>query len=97
MAASTALVLPISDKRDTIAFSRHGTVRFHASCRLGQAIWSYVANGLVAFVATLHLYFFVLEMFLWTQPKSGGYSVSRKIVIVQAVPAILALILLWLA
>ena len=29
-------------------------------------IW--VANGLVALVAALHLYFLVLEMFLWTRP-----------------------------
>jgi len=119
---------------------------------------SYVANSLVALVAALHLYFLILEMFLWTKPKGlatfgntlekaqqsavlaanqglyngflaagliwglvhpnaafglqikaffllcvivaglyGGYSVSKKIVIVQALPAILALILLWLA
>lgn len=119
---------------------------------------NYVANGLVALVAALHLYFLVLEMFLWTKPKGlatfgntlekaqqsavlaanqglyngflaagliwglvhpnaafgfqikafflicvivaglyGGYSVSKKIVIVQAFPAILALILLCLA
>ncbi|MDB5605405.1 MAG: hypothetical protein JWP25_2305 [Bradyrhizobium sp.] len=29
-------------------------------------IW--IANGLVALVAALHLYFLVLEMFLWTKP-----------------------------
>src|SRR5581483_3594902 len=28
----------------------------------------YVANALVAVVAALHLYFLVLEMFLWTKP-----------------------------
>ena len=27
-----------------------------------------IANGLVALVAALHLYFLVLEMFLWTKP-----------------------------
>ncbi|MFN3586748.1 MAG: DUF1304 domain-containing protein [Moraxellaceae bacterium] len=27
-----------------------------------------MANGLVALVAVLHLYFLVLEMFLWTRP-----------------------------
>src|SRR5436309_9214224 len=27
-----------------------------------------LANGLVALVAVLHLYFLVLEMFLWTKP-----------------------------
>jgi putative membrane protein len=29
-------------------------------------IW--IANGLVALVAALHVYFLVLEMFLWTRP-----------------------------
>ena len=29
----------------------------------------YLANALVAIVAALHLYFLVLEMFLWTKPK----------------------------
>lgn len=119
---------------------------------------NYVANGLVALVAALHLYFLVLEMFLWTKPKGlatfgntlekaqqsavlaanqglyngflaagliwglvhpnpavgfqikaffllcvivaglyGGYSVSKRIVIVQALPAIVALALLWIA
>lgn len=29
---------------------------------------SMVANGLVALVAALHLYFLVLEMFFWTKP-----------------------------
>src|SRR5213592_3027124 len=28
----------------------------------------YLANALVALVAALHLYFLVLEMFLWTRP-----------------------------
>lgn len=115
----------------------------------------YVANALVALVAALHLYFLVLEMFLWTKPAGlkafgltpekaadsavlaanqglyngflaaglvwglvqgnpgfafqikaffllcvivaglyGAYSVSRKILYVQAVPAAIALILL---
>lgn len=119
---------------------------------------NYVANGLVALVAALHLYFLILEMFLWTKPKGlatfgntlekaqqsavlaanqglyngflaagliwglvhpyaafgfqiktffllcvivaglyGGYSVSKRIVIVQALPAIVALGLLWIA
>lgn len=117
-----------------------------------------VANGLVALVAALHLYFLVLEMFLWTKPTGlkvfgntpekaqasavlaanqglyngflaagliwgllhpdpavafqiktffllcvvvaglyGGYSVSRRIVVVQALPAAVALGLLGLA
>jgi putative membrane protein len=117
-----------------------------------------IANILVALVALLHVYFLVLEMFLWTTPRGlkafgntqtkaddsavlaanqglyngflaaglvwglvepapgvaleiktfflicvivaglyGAYSVSRKILFVQAAPAFLALILCWLA
>lgn len=40
----------------------------------------YVANTLVALVAALHLYFLVLEMFLWTKPagmKAFGLSPER--------------------
>ena len=29
---------------------------------------SAIANGLVALVAALHVYFLILEMFLWTKP-----------------------------
>jgi putative membrane protein len=119
-------------------------------------IW--IANGLVALVAALHVYFLVLEMFLWKRPLGlktfrntpekaqesavlaanqglyngflaagliwgllhaapafawqikvffllcvvvagvyGAVSVSRRIMYVQAAPAALALILLWLA
>jgi putative membrane protein len=118
-------------------------------------IW--IANALVALVAALHLYFLVLEMFLWTRPLGlktfrnsiekandsavlaanqglyngflaaglvwgllqrapsfafeiktffllcvivagiyGAATVSRRILLVQAAPAALALILLWL-
>lgn len=118
----------------------------------------WIANGLVALVAALHVYFLVLEMFLWTRPLGlktfrntpekardsavlaanqglyngflaagliwglvqgspafafqikvffllcviaagiyGAISVSRRILFVQAAPAALALILLWLA
>jgi putative membrane protein len=117
-----------------------------------------VGNGLVALVAALHVYFLVLEMFLWTTPRGlktfgntpekaqatavlaanqglyngflaagliwgllhpapafafqikaffllcvivagvyGAISVSRRILYVQAAPAALALIVLWLA
>jgi putative membrane protein len=117
-----------------------------------------IANGLVALVAVLHLYFLVLEMFLWTKPLGlktfrnspekaadsavlaanqglyngflaaglawgviqgvpafafqikvfflfcvivagvyGAATVSQRILYVQAAPAALALILLWLA
>jgi putative membrane protein len=119
-------------------------------------IW--IANGLVALVAALHVYFLVLEMFLWTKPLGlktfrnslekatdsavlaanqglyngflaagliwglvqsvptfafqikaffllcvivagvyGAATVSRRILLVQACPAAVALILLWLA
>ena len=119
-------------------------------------IW--LANALVAVVAALHLYFLILEMFLWTRPLGlktfrnspekaaasavlaanqglyngflaagllwglvqstpsfafqikvffllcvivaglyGAASVNRRILYVQAAPAALALILLWLA
>ena len=118
----------------------------------------WVANALVAIVALLHVYFLILEMFLWTKPLGlktfgnsqekandsavlaanqglyngflaagllwglfhpapavafqikvffllcvivagayGAYSVSRRILFVQAAPAALALIILWLA
>jgi putative membrane protein len=119
-------------------------------------IW--IANVLVALVAALHIYFLVLEMFLWTRPLGlktfrntpekaadtavlaanqglyngflaaglvwglvqsvsgfsleiktffllcvivagvyGAATVSRRILYVQAAPAAVALILLWLA
>jgi putative membrane protein len=119
-------------------------------------IW--IANAMVALVAALHLYFLVLEMFLWTKPLGlktfrnspakaaesavlaanqglyngflaaglvwglvqgapgfsleiktffllcvivagiyGAATVSRRILFVQAAPAAIALILLWLA
>ena len=119
-------------------------------------IW--IANLLVALVAALHVYFLVLEMFLWTKPLGmktfrhsiekatdsavlaanqglyngflaaglvwglvqgtpafafqikvffllcvivagvyGALTVSRRILFVQAAPAAIALILLWLA
>ncbi|HEX7920020.1 MAG TPA: DUF1304 domain-containing protein [Bradyrhizobium sp.] len=117
----------------------------------------WLANVLIAVVAALHIYFLVLEMFLWTKPLGlktfrnsiekatdsavlaanqglyngflaagliwglvhgnpafafqiktffllcvivagayGAATVSRRILYVQAVPAALALILLWL-
>jgi putative membrane protein len=119
---------------------------------------SWIANILVALVALLHVYFLVLEMFLWTKPQGlktfrlslekatdsailaanqglyngflaaglfwglvhptptfafqikafflicvvvagvyGAATVSRRILYVQAAPAALALIVLWLA
>jgi putative membrane protein len=119
-------------------------------------VW--IANALVAIVALLHVYFLILEMFLWTRPLGlktfrntqekandsavlaanqglyngflaaglawglfhptpafafeikvffllcvivagayGAWSVSRRILFVQALPAALALIFLWLS
>jgi putative membrane protein len=119
---------------------------------------NWIANGLVALVAALHVYFLILEMFLWTRPLGlktfrntiekatesavlaanqglyngflaaglvwgllhrdagfafqiktffllcvivagvyGAATVSRRILYVQAVPAALALVLLWMA
>ena len=119
-------------------------------------VW--IANALIAIVALLHVYFLILEMFLWTRPLGlktfrntqekandsavlaanqglyngflaaglvwglvqgvpafafqikifflicvivagiyGAVTVSRRILFVQALPALLALILLWLA
>jgi len=126
--------------------------------RIWGNIMIWVANALVAVVAALHLYFLILEMFLWTRPLGlktfrnspekaaasavlaanqglyngflaaglvwglvqstpsfafqikvffllcvvaaglyGAATVSRRILYVQAAPAALALILLWLA
>ena len=117
-----------------------------------------IANVLVALVTMLHVYFLILEMFLWTKPLGlktfgntqeradamavlaanqglyngflaaglfwglfhpqpavafqikvffllcviiagayGAYSVSRRILFVQALPAVLALIFVWLS
>jgi Protein of unknown function (DUF1304) len=39
--------------------------------KLGSGIMIYIANALVALVAALHIYFLVLEMFLWTRPAFG--------------------------
>src|SRR3954463_2300041 len=35
---------------------------------LGKCHMLWIANALVALVAALHVYFLVLEMFLWTKP-----------------------------
>jgi putative membrane protein len=124
---------------------------------VGDRNMSFIANVLVAIVAALHVYFLVLEMFLWTKPLGlktfrntiekatesavlaanqglyngflaagllwgliqanpgfafqiktffllcvvvagvyGAATVSRRILYVQAAPAALALVLLWL-
>jgi putative membrane protein len=126
--------------------------------RVGECTMIWIANALVALVALLHVYFLILEMFLWTKPLGlktfrqpiekaqdsavlaanqglyngflaaglgwglihgnpafafqiktffllcvivagsyGAATVSRRILYVQAAPAVLALILLWLA
>jgi putative membrane protein len=112
-------------------------------------------NALIAFIACLHVYFLILEMFLWTRPRGlkvfgqslekakssatlaanqglyngflaaglfwsllhpspdtsnqikvfflscvflaglyGGYSVNKKIMLIQALPSVIALVLL---
>jgi putative membrane protein len=146
---------------------RHAAALFMASVlastRIPLSVWGaanmmLIANCLVAVVAALHVYFLVLEMFLWTKPLGlktfrntiekatesavlaanqglyngflaaglvwglihtnpgfafqikaffllcvivagayGAATVSRRILYVQAAPAALALILLWLA
>lgn len=41
---------------------------------------SWIANALVALVALLHIYFLVLEMFLWTKPqglRTFGQSLEK--------------------
>jgi putative membrane protein len=126
--------------------------------RVGECTMIWIANALVALVALLHVYFLILEMFLWTKPLGlktfrqspekardsavlaanqglyngflaaglvwglihgnpafafqiktffllcvivagiyGAATVGRRILYVQAAPAVLALILLWLA
>jgi putative membrane protein len=138
----------------------HATIRLQIalSASSGETIMNAIANLLVALVAALHVYFLVLEMFLWTKPLGlktfrntpekaadsavlaanqglyngflavglvwglvqgvpgfafqikvffllcvivagiyGAVTVSRRILMVQAAPAAVALILLWLA
>jgi putative membrane protein len=80
------------------------------------------AKSLLVLVALLHVYFLVLEMFLWSTPfgqktfgKSqaemeatkvmcvlvagvyGGATAARKILFVQALPALVALVVVWLS
>ncbi|EKS33274.1 hypothetical protein HMPREF9696_03315 [Afipia clevelandensis ATCC 49720] len=154
MAEDTGEVFPFSDN---IRASATAAVAASFGLSNGGISMSLIANILVALVAALHIYFLVLEMFLWTKPKGlatfgntiekaqasavlaanqglyngflaagliwgllhpnpvfgfqikvffllcvivaglyGGYSVSKKIVLVQALPAALALILLCL-
>src|ERR1700712_778773 len=137
----------------------HASVGLQILCEVrGSHTMNWIANLLVALVAVLHVYFLVLEMFLWTKPLGlktfhntpekaqdsavlaanqglyngflaagliwglvqaipafafqikvffllcvivagvyGAATVSRRILYVQAAPAALALILLWLA
>ncbi len=154
MAGEAGEVFPFSDN---IKASAIAVLAARVPALFGGIAMSLIANGLTALVAALHIYFLVLEMFLWTKPKGlatfgntiekaqasavlaanqglyngflaagliwgllhpnpafgfqikvffllcviaaglyGGYSVSKKIIIVQALPAIVALILLCL-
>jgi putative membrane protein len=140
----------------SLALSTHGVLASTRNPAGGNMIL--IANVLVALVAILHVYFLILEMFLWTKPLGlktfrntqekandsavlaanqglyngflaaglfwglfhpqpavafqikvffllcviiagayGAYSVSRRILFVQAFPAVLALILLCLS
>jgi putative membrane protein len=143
--------------RDGLQVS-HANVTLQIICGVrGSHTMIWIANVLVALVAALHVYFLVLEMFLWTKPLGlktfrnspekaqesavlaanqglyngflaagliwglvqavpgfafqikvffllcvivagvyGAATVSRRILYVQAAPAALALILLWL-
>lgn len=52
----------------------------HANVSAWGNIMAMIANVLVALVALLHIYFLVLEMFLWTKPtglKTFGNSLER--------------------
>ncbi len=143
--------------RRTVPMGR-ASVHPKSDCRLGGRNMIGIANALVALVAALHVYFLVLEMFLWTKPLGlktfgnslekandsavlaanqglyngflaaglvwglvasipafafeikvffllcvivagvyGAVTVSGRILLVQAAPAAIALILLWLA
>jgi putative membrane protein len=47
---------------------------------VGERNMIWIANSLVALVAALHVYFLVLEMFLWTKPlglKTFGHSIEK--------------------
>ena len=140
------------------AHLERASVQANALSGSGERNMIWIANILVALVAVLHVYFLILEMFLWTKPLGlktfrnslekatdsavlaanqglyngflaaglvwglvqgapgfafqiktffllcvivagvyGAATVSRRILFVQAAPAAMALILLWLA
>jgi putative membrane protein len=63
--------------RDRRTFS---AVRASVHPKAGERGMSLIANALVALVAALHLYFLVLEMFLWTKPaglKAFGLTAEK--------------------
>jgi putative membrane protein len=47
-------------------FARNDSLRTFAGS--GERAMIFIANALVALVAALHVYFLLLEMFLWTRP-----------------------------
>src|SRR6201993_5311498 len=57
-------------------------------CRRGGSRMIWIANILVALVAALHVYFLVLEMFLWTRPM--GLKIFRNTAEKAADSAVLA-------
>src|SRR6185503_9327684 len=61
---------------------------------------SIAANLVIALIALLHVWFLVLEMFLWTRPlgrRTFGLTAARKILWFQALPAAVGLMLVLLA
>lgn len=48
-------------------------------------------TAVVIVVALEHVWFLVLEMFLWTKSIFGGLTVSRRILYLQTIPALVGL------
>jgi hypothetical protein len=62
---------------DRSSHAERASVHPKSGCRVGRnMIW--IDNGLVALVAALHVYFLVLEMFLWTKPLGLKTFATRR-------------------
>ena len=57
------VIFGAANERDTLC-ARHASVHPKA----GEDIMGILANAVVAVVAAFHIYFLILEMFLWTKP-----------------------------